>query len=151
VAQLRGGIAPDLALSGADGAIRRLEELRGTPVLLHFWATWCPPCRQEMPALLQLARDLRREEGLELVAASVDSSWQSIDLFFDGKTPAQVYRVDGDAPRSFGVEELPDSYIVGRDGLLRARIEGARDWSSPAAREAVRAALARHEGDGNTE
>ncbi|MFN7970956.1 MAG: TlpA disulfide reductase family protein [Acidobacteriota bacterium] len=136
----------DLELARADGSTIRLTALKGRPVLVHFWATWCPPCRQEMPAILRVSRSLKNELGLELVAASLDERWDAIGLFFDGRPPDEVVKLAGQGHRAWGIGQLPDSYLIGRDGAVCARISGARDWSSPAAHDALRRALARPKG-----
>ena len=80
------------------------------------------------------------DAGVELLAVSLDERWSAIDFFFDGSPPAEVVKSE-QGHREFGVTELPDSYLVRADGSLAGRIEGARDWSSPAAYDALRSAL----------
>jgi thiol-disulfide isomerase/thioredoxin len=103
--------------------------------IVHFWATWCEPCRDELPGLLAFARDMR-DRGLDVVAVAVDDEWRAIHAFFDGSVPPEiVMAVDATAHRRFGVSTLPDSYLVDRAGKLIERYHGARDWQAPAARD----------------
>lgn len=128
-------IAPALALEDAAAAGSALRDHRGRVVLVHFWATWCPPCVEELPALLAAARAFDHQ-GLTLLAVSVDDDWPELEAFFEGEVPPEVYRaVAPDAHRVFGVHTLPDTYLVDRDGQLRLRYGGARPWDSAAARE----------------
>jgi thiol-disulfide isomerase/thioredoxin len=96
--------------------------------VLHVWATWCAPCRDELPGLLDAARD----EGVALVAVSVDESPSSVTAFFAGEVPAEVVRDPGVAA-AVGVRELPATLRVD-DGFLTERVQGARDWSGDDAR-----------------
>ena len=128
--------APELTLSGKDGARRRLSDYRGRPVLLHFWATWCPPCKAELPALLALGRELDREGGARVLALATDADWDDVSRFFGGHVPPEVVRDEsGAAAKAFEVSVLPDTYLIGAGGALLQRYAGARDWSSDAARE----------------
>ncbi|WP_437738215.1 TlpA family protein disulfide reductase [Sorangium sp. So ce1335] len=127
--------APDEALLRPDGSELRLRSLRGRAVLLHVWATWCAPCRAELPALLDLGRELRRDGRIELVAVSVDESWDVVRAFFDGDVPPEVVLSGSPAlARRLGVSTLPDSFLVRPDGSLALRFTGARDWSAPEAK-----------------
>lgn len=120
-----------------------LVDLRGTkqplafpnaPTVVHFWATWCKPCREELPELLALAADERL--GVEVIAVSVDETWDVIDHYFDGRTPPIVTRAAHDDVRAaFGMEALPTSFLVDATGAMRFRLPGAQPWSSAAARE----------------
>lgn len=133
-----GRAAPDLVLARPEGATVRLAELRGKSVLLHFWATWCPPCREELPGLLALGRELSRGGELEVLAVTLDQDWATVRKFFDGDIPAEV--VQDASKRSAGVYDvsaLPDTYLVGPDGTLRLRFGGPRDWHDEAAREVL--------------
>lgn len=104
------------------------------PTLVHFWATWCKPCREELPELLALAADAHG--GVDVVAVSVDETWAVIDHFFDGRVPTSVVRASHDEVRAaFGVETLPASFLVDPAGVVRFRFAGAQAWSSPSARE----------------
>lgn len=136
--------APDVLCERPDGTTWRLGDLDGRPILLHFWATWCPPCRTEMPALLELGRRLEREGGATLVAVSLDANWDVVRTFFDGEVPAAVVRAPGGSHRALEVTHLPDSYLVGRTGQLLLRVRGPRDWSSREAYDAIVSATGPH-------
>jgi len=132
------GAAPaaSVPLERPDGTTVSLADSRGRPVILHFWATWCAPCRAELPALLALADELDGEKGPVLLAVSVDESWPVVGHFFDGEVPPGVVRdTTGLAQREYGVSTLPETYFIKPGGLLSKRFRGARDWSSKEARE----------------
>jgi thiol-disulfide isomerase/thioredoxin len=130
---------PQLELVRQDGRALGTSELLGRPVLLHFWATWCPPCRDELPGLLEL-RD--QASGLSVVALSVDKNWRDVRAFFGGTIPGAVFRDPvGALQRHYDVTTLPDTYLLNHDGVARVRFRGARDWSSAEARDRVRSYL----------
>jgi peroxiredoxin len=134
--------APDLLLQRADGSVRRLADLRGKPVLLHFWASWCWPCREELPGLVELGRELGESGELEVVALSLDTNWELVRTFFDGAVPPVVARESAEtAAKAYEVSVLPDTYLIDARGNVRLRMGGPRDWSTRAAREALRAEL----------
>lgn len=129
--------APLLEVEWSDGRAAVLP--RGKPVLLHFWATWCPPCRDELPRLLEFGRELARGDDVEFFAISVDEDWALIEKFMSGAVPVEVVRArERTQYKRYGVSTLPDSYLVSASGKLLARYAGPQDWSSSAAREAVR-------------
>ncbi len=140
--------APELGLETRDGRRLTLASFRGQVVFVNFWATWCPPCRDEMPSMLQLGRELsRRHPGrFTMLAVSVDEGWEPIARFFGGSLPpgltvaldrdqsvTQSYycAARGGCPRDF---KFPETYLVDRDGRLVAFVVGPRDWSDQAPR-----------------
>lgn len=132
-------LAPAIAGTRASGSAVSLSWPAAGARIVHFWATWCEPCRKELPSLLAFAREVR---GIELVAIAVDDDWNDIATFFGGSVPSEVViETTGAAHKRFGVSTLPDSYLVDGSGKLIERYHGARDWSSDAAREHVRAVL----------
>lgn len=126
--------APDLAWTTIDGSTGRVADARGTVVLLHFWATWCPPCVAELPGLLELGR----AGTVRVIAVSLDDDWTAVREFFAGEIPRQVVRASASTvAETYGVSILPETYLIGADGMLRLRIVGERDWRSDAARAAI--------------
>jgi thioredoxin-like negative regulator of GroEL len=96
------------------------------PVLVHFWATWCEPCGEELPRLLEFGR----AKQVALVLVSVDESWQVIRHFFGGDPPPEVVLDHaGEARSAFAVSTLPDTYLLDRRGRTVARFHGPKDWS----------------------
>lgn len=134
-----GGPAPAFVARTLDGTRFDLAELRGKVVLLHFWATWCDSCRVEMPALAHLYSDLHAR-GLELLAVSADDPHDrqaAIDMARSYRLPAAL--LETARPNGFGAPPvLPLSYVIGRDGTLRARLLPAR---APLTEETLRQAL----------
>lgn len=119
-------LAPELALQRLDGSGARLSDLKGRPVVLHFWATWCPPCREELPGLLALAD----EESVQVIAVSFDKEWGSVRRFLGGDPPSPVFLADGKTvEEAFGVRRLPVTYVLDARGWLRLRLDGPRRWS----------------------
>ena len=138
---------PDLAFSGPDGATVRLSSFRGKPVLLNLWATWCIPCRQEMPALDHLQADVA-PEALSVVAINIDTARldrpkaflaeigvKSLPFYADSS--ADVFQVLKGAGKVVG---LPTTILVGRDGCEIGTMAGPAQWDSPDAKALLSAA-----------
>ena len=124
------GPAPQVELSSLDGQPLKLSSFRGHVVLLNFWATWCAPCRTEIPELNGLQHDLEAS-GLTVVGVSWDDSADGVREF--QKELPQEYTVllgGEDVQDKFaGIRSLPTTYIIDREGNVRQRIIGARDRS----------------------
>lgn len=133
--------APDFVMLTPNGVSRKLTDLRGKPVLLHFWATWCPPCKQELPGILELGRELAQKGELHLVAVTMDKDWAALRDFIGGEIPVEIMMDGGAAVDAFGVSTLPDTWLLGADGRVRLRFGGARDWRTPLARKVLRKEL----------
>jgi thiol-disulfide isomerase/thioredoxin len=144
--------APPATFQKEDGTPVRLAELfPGEVLFVNFWATWCPPCRDEMPTMLELGRELgaKYPGKFRMVAASVDEGWPEIREFFGGKLPPEaVFLLDPeqDATRAFycGARgacpdsfKFPETYVIDKRGRIAAYIVGPRDWSEAAPRKLV--------------
>jgi peroxiredoxin len=138
-----GQAAPDFTLSDLEGRSMRLATYRGrTAVLLNFWATWCVPCRLEMPTLERLARE--RREALEVLGVSLDRHTTSKVRVFARElklTFPIVLDPEATTTRAYRVLGLPTSVIVDRDGVIRHRELGYRDWTTLEAQTLLEHAL----------
>ena len=126
-----------------DGDQMSLSEFQGKVVLLNFWATWCGPCRVEMPAMEVLYQDLQGE-GLEILAVSVDPQGMVVTRPFKeamALTFPILHDPDYRVGAAYGARTLPMTYLIDRKGIIRHRIFGARDWSGPDAQELIRSLL----------
>jgi thiol-disulfide isomerase/thioredoxin len=130
--ELDGAPATGFRLPARGGGEIDLSAFRGKAVLVNFWATWCPPCREEMPSLARLAQSFDAQ-SFEVVTVSVDEGWEPVDRFLPGpKTPYRV-ALDKDAriSRTYGTTKLPESYLLDRDGKVRLKFVGPRNWMDP--------------------
>jgi len=126
------GLAPDFELADVAGKRWSLHALRDRPVLVSFWATWCPPCVEEMPSLEVLARRLGNRASV--LAVSVDDSWDAIRGFFPSGTPLTVLLdPTREAPARFGTSQFPESFLIDPSGHVRYAFINQRDWSVPEA------------------
>jgi thiol-disulfide isomerase/thioredoxin len=122
------GPTPDFDLVDKSGQHWSLAKLRGQPVLVSFWATWCPPCVEEMPSLEALAR--RLEGKATVLAISVDEDWATVDKFFPKGTALTVLLDPSrEVPARFGTSKFPETFLVDRGGRVRHAFINKRDWS----------------------
>ena len=125
--------APDFQLPDATGKMVSLSAQRGHPVLVNFWATWCPPCVEEVPAMEDLARRIEKTD-IRMLAVSVDESWDIVKRFFaNGTKMGVLLDVSKNVPKSFGTEKFPESFMVDASGKVRHYFINKRDWSKPEA------------------
>ena len=133
-------IADDFTLPTPAGGTFKLSDHRGKVVLINFWATWCPPCLQEMPAMERLYRQ-HKDAGFEMVAVSVDTDPAKVKPFLAAHK--FTFWVVMDAPmalaNTYGVRALPSSFIVDRKGTLAALAIGPRHWENAASHSLVEA------------
>jgi peroxiredoxin len=141
---LLGSRAPDFALRDMNGNYVSISALRGKVLVLNFWATWCPPCKLEMPSLNRLHNDYRAK-GLEVVAISTDSSEKGIrDYTGEMRLSLRILRdSDGRISELYGVYSLPTTYVIDQSGMVVLHYMGEQDWDSPKIRAELEALLNR--------
>jgi peroxiredoxin len=122
-----GFAAPEVELERLDGGLVRLSDLRGQVVVLNVWASWCPPCRAEMPAL-QALHELRGGDGVVVLGinSTVQDSEQAVrDFALEyGLTFAIGLDRDGQATRQYQVRALPSTFFIDREGIIRRVVVG---------------------------
>lgn len=136
-------VIPDPALLDAELRPRRLSEWRGKTLLVNFWATWCPPCREEMPHLDRLRQRLGGAD-FDVITVSVDREGVDAAGFLRtlGLPSLPLLRDPGArASPAFGVVGMPTSLLVDRHGRLVGRLEGSADWSAAEAILLVKAVI----------
>jgi peroxiredoxin len=125
--------APEFKLPDSNGKTVSLRAQRGHPVLLNFWATWCPPCVEEMPAMEQLARSLENTD-VRMLAVSVDEGWDVVRRFFAAGTKMGVLLdIDKAVAKSYGTEKYPETFLIDGQGRIRYYFINKRDWGKPEA------------------
>ena len=135
--------ASDFTVSLLGGETLKLRAQRGKPVLVNFWATWCGPCREEMPAMERLYLK-HRARGFVLLAVSVDSDATLVKPFLDKLKLTFPVTLDTkmDLANVYGVRALPASFLIDRNGYLTALALGPRPWDNRAAHALVEGMLA---------
>ena len=133
-----GGAAPGLALADLSGKEHRLADYRGSVVLVNFWATWCEPCRAEMPSIDRLRKSLDGQK-FQVLAVNLAEPLSRIQRFAD-TVPVGFPLLrdrDGSVGKAWKARLLPASYLIGRDGRIRYVAFGELDWTSAAVRARV--------------
>ena len=128
-----GDVAPDFLLEDTKGNQVSLAGLRGKVVLVNFWATWCPPCRAEMPSMEKLNQAMQGEDfvmlainveenGREVIPDFLKKNQHSFTILYDDKAIAQ---------ENYGVYKFPESFVIRKDGVIDDKVIGAIDWAHP--------------------
>ena len=134
--------APDFSLSTLDQQPIKLSDYKGKVVVLNFWATYCIPCRIEMPSLEKLSQKYK-DNDVSVVAISLDEDKEkAIKMLVNRMNLTFPIALEGQASGDdYQVSVLPVTYLIGKDGLLLGRVVGDRDWASEDADELMKAVL----------
>ena len=126
-----GSTAPDFTVKDSDRAVT-LSQYKGQVVVLNFWATWCPPCVEEMPSLVQMQQRMKAR-GVTVLAVSVDVDQNSYRQFLGnhGVSLLTVRDPDQKASALYGTFKFPETYVIDRNGVMRRKFIGAVDWNEP--------------------
>ena len=136
--------APELPVFDKAGKKTDLAKQKGKIFIVNFWATWCPPCVEEIPALSRFWDKYRTREDVELYAISVDKDWKTIDDFM-AKNPSTIplFHDPGAATaKRFGTTQYPETYIINDKGRVLFRVQGAVDWSNADVRARIEQLIA---------
>jgi peroxiredoxin len=122
----------DFSLPLLEGGTRGLSDLKGTVVFLNFWAVWCPPCREEMPAMEILYRRLG-SAGLEFLAVDIREKQKPVEAFIKEQDVSFPVALDetGRVSAVYGIRSIPTTFIIDRDGSIIATVTGSRKWDDP--------------------
>ena len=133
--------AVDFDLADLAGQLHSLRSYRGSVVFLNFWATWCAPCRIEMPDLQELHDELGGDENFTMLAINLQEDAAQVRRFAGELELSFQILLDssGETSAAYGARTLPMSYIIDRDGAILARIIGVREWAAPEFAELFRA------------
>jgi cytochrome c biogenesis protein CcmG, thiol:disulfide interchange protein DsbE len=126
-----GSAAPDFVVEDADRRVE-LRDFAGKVVVLNFWATWCAPCVEELPTLVQLQQQFR-DKGVTVVGVSVDVDAEVYHRFLkEHKIDFLTVRDPDQKSNSlYGTVKFPETYIIDRNGIVRRKFIGAVDWTQP--------------------
>jgi thiol-disulfide isomerase/thioredoxin len=136
------GPAPLFTLANMDGEILSLQDSRGQWVFVHFWASWCGPCREEMPAVQRMAT-LLADEPLQIVMINTAEDDDTVFEFLSSFAPDMdsLMDRDGQATEAWQPRGLPATYLVDPEGQLRYQALGGRPWDQPEYLEFLRGLL----------
>ena len=133
-----GYLAPDFALPNLDAKTVRLSDFRGKKaVFINFWATWCPPCRLEMPTMEQVYQEYR-SRGLEILAVSIDVGPKGVVTNFMRElrlTFPALLDPGGEVLYRYRLFSIPGSFLIDKRGIIRFKELGYRDWTDPESRK----------------
>ena len=127
-------VAKNFTLKNVQGEAVSLSQYRGKVVILNFWATWCPPCREEMPSMERLYQKYKGQDLVMLAVNVDDNSKQAVSKFLK-RTPYSfpiLLDRDSKVQNVYGVFRFPESFIIDRNGVVVTKIVGGRDWMSTA-------------------
>lgn len=125
--------APSINVVSLDDTQLQLDSLRGKVVLLNFWATWCPPCREEIPSMMKLNTAMAGKP-FQMVCVSVDEGGKkAVTDFFKNTGFSLPAYVDptGQAPTTYGITGVPETFVIDKNGIIVKKVIGGLDWNSP--------------------
>lgn len=123
--------APDFTVQDGQTKVT-LSQFRGQVVVLNFWATWCPPCVEEMPSLVEMQRRMKAK-GITVLAVSVDVDESAYHQFVKDHNVNLLTVRDADQKSNslYGTFKFPETYVIDRNGIMRRKFIGAVDWNDP--------------------
>lgn len=130
---VEGNPAPNLKVTGRDGKTVQLSDLRGEVVMVNFWATWCPPCREEIPSLMRLNAAMAGKP-FRMLAVSIDEGGAAkVEQFLrtTGSTLPVFFDPARKAGNRYGITGVPETFIIDKKGVIVKKIIGPLPWDDP--------------------
>ena len=121
-----------------DGARRDLASKTGKGLILHFWATWCPPCRDEMPGLVKFVKDTKGDANVEFLSVSADEDWKVVDAWLkENGISGLPVALDpkGATASQYGTTGYPETFFIAPSGEILQHLVGPADWGAAPLRE----------------
>lgn len=142
IEEMVGKRAPYFSLKGVDGKVYSLTDFSGKVILLNFWASWCPPCRKELPVLEKIEDDFKGK-GFSVVTISTDSDRSTLDAFLKKYPVKLIVLHDSEMRiwRKYNVFSLPTSFLIDRKGVIVERFFGGHDRAVDDLRTKIEEAL----------
>jgi len=139
-----GDKALEFRLPDMNGQLVNLSDLRGKIVLLHFWATWCPPCVEEIPTLAYLNQELAGRDFAMMTISVDEGGAKAVESFLKQKELNIPVLLDPDriTATRYGTFKFPETYILDRDGVVRYKIIGPSNWRDPSAAKLLKDMMA---------
>ncbi len=125
--------APEISVVSLDNQQLTLAALKGKVVLLNFWATWCPPCREEIPSMIKL-NSFMTGKPFKMVCVSVDEGGKkAIQDFFKNSGYSLPAYIDpsGQSSKAYGITGVPETFVIDKNGIIVKKVIGGLDWNSP--------------------
>lgn len=135
--------APKFNLKDLNGNTVTLQDLRGKPILLNFWATWCQACKEELPSMQRL-HEAMKNEGVQVIAISIDRAGpEKVREYIDHYKVTFPVLLDPnqETRHEYFIMGLPTSYLIDAEGKLRGFVSGSREWDSETSRKVMRILL----------
>lgn len=131
--------APDVELTDTYKNTLKLSELKGFVILINFWATWCPPCIDELPSIERLSRHLAGNSKFKMITILYNDDVNKVLRYMKetGYTFPVYLDSEGDAAEKFGITGVPETFIIDKKGILRNKVVGPSEWDSPYVIEAI--------------
>lgn len=130
---VEGKTAPDFTLKDLSGKDVRLSDYKGKIVFLNFWATWCPPCREEIPSMMKLNQAMAGKP-FQMLAVSIDEGGkEAVEHYFKGSgtmLPA-LLDTDNSIAKRYGTTGVPETFVLDKRGVILKKVVGGMDWSDP--------------------
>ena len=130
---IEGSPAPAFSLKDLEGREVNLADLQGKVVLLNFWATWCPPCREEIPSMMRLNQAMAGRPFQMLAVSQDEGGREAVAAFFrkSGTTLPTLLDPGQAVGKRYGLTGVPETFIIDKKGVILKKVVGAMDWSAP--------------------
>jgi len=142
---IQGNPAPDFTLNTLNGEVVKLSDLRGKVVILNFWATWCPPCREEIPSMMRLNAAMAGKP-FRMLCVSIDEGGKvAVEEFFrkTGFSLPTLLDADRRIGKLYGITGVPETFVIDGNGVILKKVVGAMEWDHPDAIAFLNDAVAR--------
>lgn len=129
----KGSSAPEFTLQDLDGKQHRLSDYRGKVVLLNFWATWCPPCREEIPSMMKLNKLMAGKPFVMLCASIDEEGKKAVQAYFAKTNTSLLTLLDTDRSVAtlYGATGVPETFVIDKNGIVQEKAVGALNWTDP--------------------